>query len=31
MIAAIEKGIEDPEVPGSICFTYVTISSLDMD
>lgn len=31
MMAAIEKDIEDPELPPSICFTYVTISSLDMD
>lgn len=31
MIAAKEKDIEDGELLASICFTYVTISSLDMD
>lgn len=29
MIAAIEKDINDPELLGSIWFSYVTISYLD--
>lgn len=29
MIAALEKDIDNPELLGSICFNYVTISYLD--